>query len=66
MFFEIKKYFLYHKNKLYYIQRVLKESNKPKIDRWKKHLNTDLVLKKDGLFYLLEEIEEAQIIEENE
>lgn len=59
--FAIQKIYLEYNNNLYSIIRTIKESSKPIIDDWKEHLQADLVLKKDGLFYFLKEIQEAQI-----
>lgn len=59
--FAIPKVYLEYNNKLYIIKRTIKESSKPIIDAWKEHLQADLVLKKEGIFYFLQEIQEAQI-----
>lgn len=55
-----------YKDKLYKIQRLIKESHNPIIDTWKTHLNSDLVLKKEGLYYFLELIADVEYIEEAE
>lgn len=59
--FAIPKIYLDYNDKLYVIKRTIKESSKPIIDDWKEHLQADLVLKKEGIFYFLQEIQEAQI-----
>lgn len=50
---------------LWKIIRTVNESNKPIIDDWKEHLNADLVLKNNGVFYFVQKMGEAEIIEEN-
>ncbi len=49
-------------DKIYIIQRTIKESNNPNIEKWRDYLNTDIVLKKNGILYFLEEIKEAEIV----
>jgi len=44
---------------------LIKEELKPIIDDWREHLQADMVLKKEGLFYFLQKVEEAQIVEED-
>ena len=60
--FSLKKDFLYFNNKLYLIKRTLKEESNPIIDTWKEHLRADLVLRKEGLLYFLQEVVELEII----
>lgn len=55
-----------YKDKLYKIQRLIKESHNPVIDTWKEHLGSDLVLKKEGVYYFLETIAEVQHIDDAE
>jgi len=50
---------------LHKILRTVKESSKPIIDDWKEHLNADLVLKNEGIFYFVQKMGEAEIIEED-
>lgn len=51
-----------YKDKLYKVQRLIKEDHKPNIDVWKEHLMSDLVLKKEGTFYFLELIADVEYI----
>ena len=62
--FSILRNFIEYKGELYFIIRALNEHNNPIIDTWKEHLNADLVLKRQGMFYFLKHVEEAKIIEE--
>jgi hypothetical protein len=64
--FTIPITFIDYNQGLYILKRVIKESSRPILDDWKEHLNIDTVLKKDGLLYFLQKVEEAQIIEEND
>jgi hypothetical protein len=61
MMFQIPRIYLEYNDKLYIIKRTIKESSKPIVDVWKEHLSADIVLKKDGIFYFLQEVQEAQI-----
>lgn len=60
--FSMKKDFLHFNDKLYLLKKVLREEHNPIIDSWKEHLRADLVLRKDGLLYFLEEVVELEII----
>jgi hypothetical protein len=64
--FTIPITFIDYNQSLYILKRVIKESSRPIIDDWKEHLNANTVLKKDGLFYFLQKVDEAQTIEEDE
>ena len=64
--FTIPTTFIDYNQGLYILKRVIKESSRPILDDWKEYLNTDTVLKKDGLLYFLQKVDEAQIIEEND
>jgi hypothetical protein len=64
--FTIPITFIDYNQSLYILKRVIKESSRPIIDDWKEHLNADTVLKKDGLFYFLQKVDEAQTIEEDD
>ena len=50
-------------NKLYQIKTKIPESQQPVLDKWKQATNSDTVLRKDGYFWFVEEIQEAEIIE---
>lgn len=58
----MKKDFLHFNDKLYLLKKLVREEHDPIIDTWKEHLRADLVLKKDGLLYFLEEVVELEII----
>ena len=64
--FTIPITFIDYNQSLYILKRVIKESSRPIIDDWKEHLDADTVLKKDGLFYFLQKVGEAQTIEEDD
>jgi hypothetical protein len=50
-------------NKLYQVKRKIRESQQPILDSWKEATKSDTVLRKEGYFWFVEEIEEAEIIE---
>ena len=64
--FTIPITFIDYNQSLYILKRVIKESSRPILDDWKEHLNADTVLKKDGLLYFLQKVDEAQTIEEDD
>ena len=64
--FTIPITFIDYNQSLYILKRIIKESSRPILDDWKEHLNADTVLKKDGLFYFLQKVDEAQTIEEDD
>ena len=45
---------------LYKILRTVREDHRPIVENWKEYLNADMVLRKEGILYFLEKIEEAQ------
>jgi|TARA_B100000035_G_C20805641_1_gene467594 hypothetical protein len=58
--------FIDYNNKKYLVKRIIKESKlKPNFDQkvLKEWTKSDTLLRKNGLFYCCETIEEAQIIE---
>ena len=60
--FTLTKQFIPFNGKLYLVKRVIKEEHKPIVDVWKEHLGADTVLKKEGLLYFLETVEDLEII----
>ena len=50
-------------NKLYQVKRKIRESHSPILEAWKEVTGSDTVLRKDGNFWFVSEIEEAEIIE---
>lgn len=56
--------FIEYDNKLFRILRKVKESSNPIVDTWKEHLRSDIVLKKEGVYYFCELVPDAEIIEE--
>ncbi len=64
--FTIAKQVIDWNGNLYSIKRTLKETsiNEKFIQEYKEYLNTDVVLKKDNIYYFIEKIDEAQIVEE--
>lgn len=57
-----QKNFLTFQNKLYIILRLLREDHNPIVETWKEHLRADMVLRKDGILYFLEEVPDLEII----
>ena len=58
--------FIDHNNKKYLVKRIIKESKlKPNFDQQvlKDWTKSDILLRKNGILYCCETIEEAQIIE---
>lgn len=51
---------------LYILKRTFKEANMPEdiVQGYKKYIGADAVLKKDGIYYFVDRIEEAQLVEE--
>ena len=64
--FTIPITFIDYNQSLYILKRIIKENSRPILDDWKEHLNADTVLKKDGLFYFLQKVDEVQTIEEDD
>lgn len=60
--FTLTKQFIPFNGKLYLIKKIIKEEHGPVIDVWKDHLGADTVLRKEGLLYFLEIVEELEII----
>ena len=50
-------------DKLFQVKRKIRESHNPIIDAWKEVTNSDTLLKKDGFFWFVSEIKEAEILE---
>ena len=65
MFNIVKQVFSFN-NTLYILKRSFKETNMPEdmVQGYKKYIGTDAVLKKDGMYYFVNRIDEAQIVEE--
>ena len=57
-----KNEFLNFQGKLYIIKRTLKEEYNPTVEVWKEHLGADLVLRRDGLLYFVEEVPDLEIL----
>lgn len=49
-------------DKLFLVKKIIKEEHGPVIDTWKDHLGADTVLRKEGLLYFLQTVEELEII----
>ena len=58
----IKKEFLEFNSKLYFVKKKMREQDNPIVEVWKERLVADLVLKKEGLLYFLEEVVDLEII----
>ena len=66
--FTISKQVVEWEDALYIIKRILKEYTYPAdfTQEYKEYICADTVLKKDGLYYFCQKIEEAQLVEEEE
>ena len=60
----IKKEFITFQDKLYYIVKIVRESDKPNVDNLKEYLHADIVLKKEEKFFFLRNIPDLDIITE--
>ena len=59
------KRFIKHDNKLYILERIIREEHNPNIEVWKEFLGCDITLRKDGLLYfcaLVPEIDDVEYI----
>ena len=65
MFNIIKQVFNFN-GTLYILKRTFKETTMPEelVQEYKKYIGADVVLKKDGIYYFVNTIEEAQIVKE--
>jgi hypothetical protein len=64
--FTISKQIVDWNGDLYSVKRVLKETSIKEefTQEYKEYLGADVVLKKNGMYYFVEKIDEAQIVEE--
>ena len=64
--FNITKQVFNFNGTLYILKRTFKETTMPEelVQEYKKYIGADVVLKKDGIYYFVNTIEEAQIVEE--
>ena len=64
--FNLVKQVIDFQGTLYIIKRTIKETRIKEefVQEYKEFLGADAVLKKDGIYYFVNRIEEAQIIEE--
>lgn len=63
--FTLSKKFIRLPDKLLKVKRIFSEERVKDIEGVKKWLDTDTVMKKDGILYFCNEIEEAQILEDD-
>lgn len=65
--FTIAKQIVDWNGELYSVKRALKESSIKEefTQEYKEYLGADVVLKKNGMYYFVEKIDEAQIVEED-
>ena len=64
--FNLVKQVINFQDTLYIVKRIIKEesiNNKDLVQDFKEWIGADTVLKKDNLFYFVNKIEEAQVIE---
>lgn len=62
---QLKRNFVSIDGKLYEIIRTIREDHNPIIETWKEHLGCEKLFKKDGYYFFVQEVEEAQIETEN-
>jgi hypothetical protein len=58
----IKKELITFQDNLYYIVKIVKESDKPIVDNLKEYLQADIVLKKEEKFFFLRNIPDIEVI----
>ena len=58
--FTVPTTYIEYSGVLYKILRTVREDHRPIVENWKEYLNADVVLRKEGILYFLEKIEEAQ------
>lgn len=64
--FNLTKQVINFQDTLYIVKRIIKEesiNNKDLVQDFKEWIGADTVLKKDNLFYFVNKVEEAEIIE---
>lgn len=66
--FAIVKHILEWNGDLYVIKRTIKEASIKEefVQEYKEYINADTVLKRNEIYYFVEKINEAQIVEEEE
>lgn len=66
--FALVKHVVAWEDSLYIIKRTIKESTIPEdfVQEYKEYIGADTVLKKNGIYYFVQKIDEAQVIEEEE
>jgi hypothetical protein len=64
--FNLTKMVVDFQGTLYIIKRTIKETTIPEenVQEYKEYLDCDAVLKKDGIYYFVNRIDEVQIVEE--
>ena len=65
--FTISKQVVNWEDSLYIIKRTLKETSIKEefVQEYKDYIGADIVLKKNGMYYFVIKIEEAQLVEED-
>lgn len=58
----IRNEFLKYQDKLYIIKKRLKEAHNPNVQAWKEWLGADMILRKDGILFFIEEILDLEIM----
>ena len=66
--FTISKQVVDWNGSLYIIKRTIKETSikEELVQEYKEYICADTVLKKDGMYYFTQKIEEAQLVEEEQ
>ena len=66
MNFTLTKYFFDFQDTLYILKRKIRETSMPEkyVNEYKEYLGCDTVLKKEGIYYFVNKVEEAKIIED--
>jgi len=60
--YTLTRQFIPFNDRLYLVKRIIKEELNPVVDTWKLILGADTVLRKEGLLYFLETVEDLEII----
>jgi hypothetical protein len=64
--FNLVKQVLNFQDNLYIVERIIKEEDikEKHVQEYKEYIHTDIVLKKNGIYYFVNKIQDAEIIPE--
>jgi hypothetical protein len=60
--YQISSTFIEIDSVLYKILRRIRETHEPLVEVWREYLNADRVFKRDGFYFFVEEVPEAEIV----